>query len=106
VLTTDPFELLEGPVAAGWESLVRRAALARTWGDCYGHILVATGRAEVMVDPVLSPWDAAPFVPILREAGGVFTDRSGASGPHGGSGVSTNGHLHREVLDILGGTGA
>ncbi len=101
VLTTDPAELLDGPMAAGWETLVRRSALARTWGDCYGHILVATGRAEVMVDPVLSPWDAAPFVPILQEAGGIFTDKDGVAGAHGGSGVSTNGRLHDEVLSIL-----
>ncbi|MGD2121414.1 MAG: inositol monophosphatase family protein, partial [Gemmatimonadota bacterium] len=76
-LTTDPVELLEGPVASGWETLVRLTSLARTWGDCYGHILVATGRAEIMIDPVLSPWDAAPFVPILEEAGGRFTDLAG-----------------------------
>jgi len=101
VLTTDPAGLLDGPMAGGWETLVRRSALARTWGDCYGHILVATGRAEVMVDPVLSPWDAAPFVPILQEAGGVFTDKDGVAGAHGGSGVSTNGLLHDEVLGIL-----
>lgn len=104
ILTTDPAELLEGPMARGWEMLVRRSALARTWGDCYGHILVATGRAEVMVDPILSPWDAAPFVPILREAGGLFTDKNGGAGAHGGSGVSTNGHLHAEVLDMLKGS--
>lgn len=101
VLTTDPVVLLDGPLAAGWEHLARSAALVRTWGDCYGHLLVATGRAEVMVDPILSPWDAAPFVPILLEAGGRFTDRAGVAGFQGGSGVSTNGVLHEEVLEIL-----
>jgi histidinol-phosphatase len=101
VLTTDPAALLDGPMASGWEQLVRSSALARTWGDCYGHILVATGRAEVMVDPILSPWDAAPFVPILSEAGGRFTDLAGVAGFHGGSGISTNGALHQEVLAIL-----
>lgn len=105
VLTTDPAILLDGPLAAGWKALVRQSALARSWGDCYGHVLVATGRAEVMVDPVLSPWDAAPFVPILTEAGGRFTDKEGVAGSHGGSGVSTNGVLHDEVLGILKGDG-
>jgi histidinol phosphatase-like enzyme (inositol monophosphatase family) len=100
-LTTDPSELLDGAAARGWDTLVRRAAMARTWGDCYGHVLVATGRAEVMVDPVLSPWDAAPFPPILREAGGRYTDLRGGDGTDGGSGVSTNGPLHREVLTLL-----
>jgi histidinol phosphatase-like enzyme (inositol monophosphatase family) len=103
-LTTDPAELLDGPGARGWERLVRDTALARTWGDCYGHILVATGRAEIMVDPVLSPWDAAPFLPILEEAGGRFTDVTGEARFDGGSGISTNGLLHSRVLEILKGS--
>jgi histidinol phosphatase-like enzyme (inositol monophosphatase family) len=103
-LTTDPAELLEGPMAPGWRELVRTTSLARSWGDCYGHILVATGRAEIMVDPILAPWDAAPFVPILSEAGGRFTDKDGAPGAHGGSGVSTNGILHDQVLELLRGS--
>lgn len=101
-LTTEPADLLEGPAGAGWDHLVRTVSLARSWGDCYGHILVATGRAEIMVDPVLSPWDAAPFVPILSEAGGRFTDLRGEARSDGGSGVSTNGLLHQQVLTILG----
>ncbi len=102
-LTTDPVELLEGPVADGWNTLVRETSLARTWGDCYGHILVATGRAEIMIDPILSPWDAAPLVPILEESGGRFTDLSGTPRMDGGSGISTNGILHEQVLRLLNG---
>ncbi|MGD2120254.1 MAG: inositol monophosphatase family protein, partial [Gemmatimonadota bacterium] len=67
------------------------------------HILVATGRAEIMIDPVLSPWDAAPFVPILEEAGGRFTDLAGKPRLDGGSGISTNGLLHDEVLRLVRG---
>jgi len=103
-LTTDPARILREPMAPGWDRLVRECSLIRSWGDCYGHILVATGRADIMVDPVLSPWDAAPFAPILSEAGGVFTDKEGNSRRNGGSGVSTNGLLHEEVLAILRGT--
>lgn len=103
VLTTDPERILREPAGAGWSRLQARAALARTWGDCWGHILVATGRAEVMVDPVLSPWDAAPLLPILTEAGGRFTDLAGAATVHGGSGVSSNGVLHDRVLEVLAG---
>lgn len=101
VLATEPADLVEGPVARGWMELVRSTSLARTWGDCYGHALVATGRAEVMIDPVLSPWDAAPFVPILTEAGGMFTDLKGVRGLEGGSGILTNGLLHERVLSLL-----
>lgn len=100
-LTTDPARILQEPMAPGWTRLVRECSMIRTWGDCYGHILVATGRAEIMVDPVLSPWDAAPFVPILSEAGGLFTDKEGNPRLDGGSGISTNGLLHEEVLSIL-----
>ena len=103
VLTTDPAPLLDDPMGPGWEQLVRKASLARTWGDCYGHALVATGRAEVMVDSILSPWDAAPFVPILQEAGGRFTDRDGIVRLDGGSGISSNGILHAQILEILSG---
>ncbi len=49
----------------------------RTWGDCYGHVLVATGRAEIMLDPVMSVWDCAVLLPIIEEAGGTFTDWRG-----------------------------
>lgn len=103
VLTTDPARVLTDPTGPGWRRLRREAALCRTWGDCYGHILVATGRAEIMVDPVLSSWDAAPLLPILTEAGGRFTDLSGRATVHGGSGVSSNGVLHQRVLEMLAG---
>lgn len=101
VLTTDPVVLLDRPERAGWERLQRRAVLSRGWGDCYGHALVATGRAEIMVDPLLNPWDAAPLLPIVTEAGGRFTTLEGDATIHGTSGVSTNGLLHEEVLRTL-----
>lgn len=104
VLLTDPEAVLAGPVGAGWRKLAGQARFVRGWGDAYGHLLVATGRAEVMVDPELSPWDAAPLLPVLREAGGRFTDLRGRSTIHGGSGVSTNGRLHDRVLKLLGGS--
>lgn len=100
VLTTDP---RTAPTLSGWEALRDEAGLVRTWGDCYGHCLVATGRAEAMVDPELALWDAAPLLPIVAEAGGRFTDLEGRSSVQGGSGLSTNGRLHRDVLEILQG---
>jgi histidinol phosphatase-like enzyme (inositol monophosphatase family) len=102
-LTTD-FPRVEGSVVGpGWRKLVATTRVTRGWGDAYGHILVATGRADVMVDPILSTWDAAPLLPIVREAGGLFTNLAGNETIHGGSGVSTNGRLHGEVLAILKG---
>ncbi|MCA9247370.1 MAG: histidinol-phosphatase [Planctomycetales bacterium] len=80
------------------------ARLARTWGDAYGYLLVATGQADVMVDPALHVWDAAAIQPILEAAGGRFTDWQGNATIHGGDGIGTNGRLHNEVLAALGGT--
>ncbi|MFQ5537689.1 MAG: inositol monophosphatase family protein [Gemmatimonadota bacterium] len=101
VLTTDVERILSRPEGAGWRRLQQRCAFSRTWGDCYGHMLVATGRAEVMVDPIMNPWDAAPFLNIVTEAGGRFTTREGEATIHGGSGISTNGLLHGAVLSEL-----
>jgi phosphoribosyl-ATP pyrophosphohydrolase/phosphoribosyl-AMP cyclohydrolase len=81
--------------------LASRGAIARTWGDCYGYVLVATGRAEVMVDPVLSPWDSAALQPIVEEAGGVFTDVRGIRTGLGGSAIATNAALAEEVRSLF-----
>ena len=79
VLTTDEHGFGGGDPASrrGWERLSASAATVRTWGDCYGYLLVASGRAEVMVDARLNPWDSACFVPIIAEAGGTMTDLAG-----------------------------
>jgi histidinol-phosphatase len=84
-----------------WDALQRATALQRGWGDCYGHCLVATGRADVMLDPRMNPWDCAALIPILQEAGGRFTDWNGRVTIDGGDAVSTNGALHEEVLTRL-----
>ncbi len=81
-----------------WTKLRNRAKLHRGWGDCYGHLLVAAGRAEVMADPIVSIWDVAPFAVILPEAGGRFTAFSGNASITEQSGISSNGRLHAEIV--------
>ena len=103
ICTTDVERILSRPEGDGWRRLQQRCAFSRTWGDCYGHALVATGRIEAQVDPVMAPWDAGPFLTIVTEAGGRFTTLGGQATVHGGSGVSSNGGLHGEVLGGLGG---
>jgi histidinol-phosphatase len=103
VLTTDNRFDGDNPRKERWDAVARAAAMSRTWGDCYGYFLVATGRAEVMVDAVVSQWDVAALMPIIAEAGGVFTDWTGGS-PFGGSAIATNAALAREVRQILGAT--
>lgn len=85
----------------GWRTLIGEAAIARTWGDCYGYLLVATGRAEAMVDPIVNPWDAACFQPIIEEAGGVFTDLNGVASAFNGSAIATNSALAASVRDYF-----
>jgi histidinol phosphatase-like enzyme (inositol monophosphatase family) len=83
------------------ELLQARARSSRTWGDCYGYVLVATGRADVMLDPVMNLWDCAPLLPILEEAGGTFTDWRGVRTAAGGNAIATNGVLFDEVMSLI-----
>jgi histidinol phosphatase-like enzyme (inositol monophosphatase family) len=83
-------------------ALRRSRAQMRTWGDGYGYAMVATGRADVMLDPVCAQYDVAPMPVIMAEAGGRFTSLAGAPGATGGNGVATNGVLHDQVLALLG----
>jgi histidinol phosphatase-like enzyme (inositol monophosphatase family) len=78
-----------------------RAKSSRTWGDCYGYVLVATGRADVMLDPVMNLWDCAALLPIVEEAGGTFTDWRGVRTVNGGNSIATNGLLFDEVIGLV-----
>lgn len=102
--------LLTGTIAHGYErhgkaaafkALQGRAGLFRTWGDCYAYALVATGRAEIALDPAMSLWDAAALLPVLREAGGTYTDWQGNPTVHHEEGLATNGLLLAEVLHVM-----
>lgn len=83
--------------------LTSAAGIFRTWGDCYGYLMVATGRAEAMIDPKMSIWDAAPLLTILQEAGGTFTDWDGTATIDGGCGIGTNGLVFDEVMQLISG---
>jgi histidinol-phosphatase len=83
-----------------YDRLQAASRLSRTWGDCYGYLMVATGRATLMVDPVVAVWDLAPLLPILEEAGGTFTDWQGRRTIYSGQAIATNGRVLEEVLSI------
>jgi histidinol phosphatase-like enzyme (inositol monophosphatase family) len=99
--TDDRFPTDEGRRFA-WAEFAARVSLARTWGDCYGYLLVATGRADVMVDDIVSAWDAAAVECIVVEAGGVFTDWEGIPTAFGGSAIATNAALADHARAALG----
>lgn len=86
---------------AGYRNLEKAAWITRSWGDGYGYLLVATGRADIMVDPICNAWDVAAILPVVVEAGGKFTDWKGNPTTRGGDGLGTNGHLHEATLEIL-----
>ncbi len=87
--------------AAGLMSVYESEMHLRTWGDGYGYVLVATGRAEAMFDPIANHWDLAPMPVIISEAGGRFSDLRGDVTALGGSGLATNGVLHDDILALL-----
>src|SRR6058998_2960930 len=83
--------------------LMRRVERTRGFGDFYQHMLVAEGAGEIGVDPVLRPWDVAALQVIVEAAGGTATGLDGRRSIHAGSLVTSNGLLHRAVLDTLAG---
>ncbi len=98
----------------GWDTIGRRDAfdrlceatrMTRGWGDCFGHVLVATGRADLMIDPQLNAWDAAALVPIIQEAGGHYVDWNGETSIYTGNGCSVNAALRDQMLELLQGSG-
>jgi len=86
----------------GRRLLLHPGLLVRTWGDGYGYVLLATGRAEIMLDAGLALWDVAPMLVIVPEAGGTITDYDGAPDPLAGDVVASNGHLHHFAVQQLG----
>ena len=83
------------------ERLLADSYSCRAWGDAYGYLLVATGRVDVMIDPIMNIWDIAPLKPIITEAGGVFTDLDGEDNAMGTSSVACNSVLHKELMDLI-----
>ena len=102
LLSTDVRFVGQPERAARWSALVNEAAVARTWGDCYGYLLVATGRAELMVDNLMSPWDSAALIPVIREAGGEFSDWDGRITPFGSGAMATNSAMAAPLRARLG----
>lgn len=88
--------------AEAFGALARSARWVRGFSDFWGHALVASGRADVMVEPVVNVWDLAPLIVIVEEAGGRLTDLDGNRGIAGGSVLTSNTHLHDEALAFFG----
>jgi histidinol-phosphatase len=103
ISTTDPLAFAQFGRAAEWERIQACGATVRGWSDAYGHMLVATGRADIMLDPIMNVWDCAPFLPILQEAGGLFVDWSGKPTIRGGEAISATPALLPALLALING---
>jgi myo-inositol-1(or 4)-monophosphatase len=86
-----------------WRRLLNASYYSVGWSDAYGHALVATGRLEIMLDPIMNSWDCGPFPVLLREAGGYFGDWSGSETIYAAEGLSTTRTLLPEVLRLIHG---
>lgn len=99
LLTSDPLNPDRYQDGRKFAALTQQAKLVRTWGDCYGYLLVAAGFADVVLDPIMNPWDIAALVPIIRGAGGVITDWQGhAPYPAESTVAAATPELHAAVL--------
>jgi len=98
-LSTDVTTYNEHGHEAALKQLLEKCRIHRTWGDAYGHMMVASGRADFMIDPILNIWDAAALLPIVKEAGGSFSDLSGNETIQSGSALSTSYELKNAILN-------
>lgn len=101
LLTTDHLNIWKYQSKKGFENLLEKTKLYRNWGDCYGYYLLATGFADIMIDPIMSIWDSMALIPIISGAGGMITDYQGNDPVTGNSIVASNKLIHEEIIKIL-----
>jgi myo-inositol-1(or 4)-monophosphatase len=101
LITTDHLNINKYQNKNGFENLISKTKLYRNWGDCYGYYLLATGFADIMIDPIMSVWDSMAIIPIINGAGGMITDYQGNDPIIGNSIVASNKLIHAEVIKFL-----
>ena len=101
LLTTDIENIRKYQSYSRFEKLCRQVRYTRTWGDCYGYLLLANGKAEIMLDPIMNSWDLLPIIPIIKGAGGKITAWDGSDPCKASSCIAASLDLHPQVLDIL-----
>jgi histidinol phosphatase-like enzyme (inositol monophosphatase family) len=101
LLTTDHLNIEKYQDIEKFNKLIKKVNLYRNWGDCYGYYLLATGYADTMIDPIMSPWDLLPLIPIIKGAGGIITDYQGNDPLKGKSAIAASSHIHSEIISLL-----
>lgn len=101
LLTTDHLNIEKYQNIEKFNHLIKKVKLYRNWGDCYGYYLLAAGYADIMIDPIMSPWDLLPLIPIINGADGKITDYQGNDPIKGKSAVASSNQIHSEIISIL-----
>ena len=101
LLTTDHLNIERYQDMDKFNHLLTKVKLYRNWGDCYGYYLLATGFADIMIDPIMSSWDLLPLIPIIRGAGGIITDYQGNDPSKGKSAIAASPKIHSSVISTL-----
>jgi myo-inositol-1(or 4)-monophosphatase len=101
LLTTDHLSVSEFQNGEKFDALIKQVKLYRNWGDCYGYYLLAAGFADVMIDPIMSPWDSMALIPVIKGAGGIITDYHGGDAVTGDSIIAASPNIHKRIIDLL-----
>lgn len=101
LITTDHFNIGRYQNQQKFDELAKKVKLYRQWGDCYGYYLLATGYADIMIDPIMNVWDSIALIPIINGAGGVITDYQGNDAVNGNSIIAASSKIHPEVIKAL-----
>jgi myo-inositol-1(or 4)-monophosphatase len=102
VSSTHPWGYFTAGERAGFETVCARARMSYFGGDCYAYGLLAMGHIDLIVEASLAAWDVAALIPIVENAGGIFTDWNGAAVGDGGRIVAAGDQrVHAEALEIL-----
>jgi len=101
LVATDHLHFGKYRTQKGFDELVNKVKLYRMWGDCYGYFLIAAGYADIMIDPIMNPWDLTALIPIIKGAGGTITDYYGGNPVNADSIIATAGKIHGDVISIL-----
>jgi myo-inositol-1(or 4)-monophosphatase len=101
LLTTDHLNVEKYQNIEKFNHLIKEVKLYRNWGDCYGYYLLATGYADIMIDPIMSPWDSLALIPIIKGSGGEISDYQGNDPSKGNSIIAASSSIHSQVISLL-----
>lgn len=100
-ITTDVQSILDLKNSEKFLGLMKKVKYLRTWGDAYGYYLLASGQADIMLDPIVNPWDMMAVIPVIRGAGGVISEWEGGEASTGNSLIAAHDSLHKSILGLL-----